>query len=76
MASSALSKPYLLLELAPDRRKRKRQLGRVTTDVPLRSEGRTTDHTEIYSIVWMLRTDCPKQASTSAGRQSDRRGCR
>ncbi len=72
MASSALSKPYLLLELAPDRRKRKRQLGRVTTDVPLRSKGRTTDHTEIYSIVWMLRTDCPKQAYPIKVIHSDR----
>ncbi|MCO6057959.1 hypothetical protein NG726_14930 [Pseudomonas sp. MOB-449] len=52
-----LTKPYLLLELAPDRRKRKRQLGKVGTHVPLRSAGRCTDHTEIHSIVWMLRAD-------------------
>lgn len=51
------SKPYTLLELSPYRRKRKRQLRKIDTTVPLRSEGRTHDHTEIYSIVWMLRAD-------------------
>ncbi len=72
MRSPVLHKPYLLLELAPDRRKRKRQLGRIVTDVPLRSEGRSTDHTEIYSIIWMLRTDCPKQMQPIKVVHSDR----
>lgn len=48
-------KPYVLMELSADRRERKRQLKEFSTKVPPRSEGRSTDHTEIYSIVWMLR---------------------
>ncbi|UZD94092.1 hypothetical protein LOY64_22710 [Pseudomonas corrugata] len=54
-------KPYILLDLSADRRKRKRQLRNIDTTVPLRSQGRTTDHTEIYSIVWMLRIAPPLQ---------------
>lgn len=50
-------KPYTLIELSLDRRKRKRQLRMIDTTVPLRSKGRTHDHTEIYSVIWMLRTD-------------------
>ncbi|WP_313552496.1 hypothetical protein [Pseudomonas sp.] len=51
------SKPYTLLELSPDLRKRRRLLNKINTLVPPRSEKRDPDHTEIYSIVWMLRTD-------------------
>lgn len=51
------SKPYTLIELSPDRRKRKRQLSKIDTRVPLRSEGRTENHTEIYSILWLIRSD-------------------
>lgn len=49
-------KPYTLVDLYPDRRNRKRRLSKIDTTVPLRSEGRSSDHTEIYSIVWMLRS--------------------
>jgi hypothetical protein len=61
MDSRTPQKPYEMLVLAIDKRRRKRKIRKIDTHVPLRSEGRDTDHCEIYSIVGMLNTLPPNE---------------
>lgn len=63
MVSRTPQKPYGMLVLAIDKRKRKRKIRKIDTQVPRRSEGRDTDHCEIYSIVGMLNTLPPHELS-------------
>jgi len=55
MGSRTPPKPYALMCLATDRRRRNRDFNKVDVDVPGRVDGRDHDHTEIYSIVGMLK---------------------
>lgn len=63
MVNRTPQKPYEMLVLAIDKRRRKRTIRKIDTHVPLRSEGRDTDHCEIYSIVGMLNTLPPHELS-------------